>query len=56
MPTSMTTTRPLNILRVDASMRRTGSVTRALADDLVAALKDLHGDVYLTNRDLADCR
>jgi len=54
MPTSMTTTRPFNILRVDASMRRTGSVTRALADDLVAALKDLHGEVSLTNRDLAD--
>jgi len=54
MSTSTTTTRPLNILRVDASMRRTGSVTRGLADDLVAALKDLHGEVSLTNLDLAD--
>jgi FMN-dependent NADH-azoreductase len=54
MSINITTASPLKILRVDASMRRTGSVTRALADDLIATLEGLHGDLSVTTRDLAD--
>ncbi|MEO1330453.1 MAG: NAD(P)H-dependent oxidoreductase [Pseudomonadota bacterium] len=38
-----------NVLRIDASMRREGSVTRALADRFLAAL----GPAQVTRRDLA---
>ena len=47
-------THPLNVLRVDASMRRDGSVTRELADELVAVLADRPGGTAVTHRDLAD--
>lgn len=42
------------VLRVDASMRRDGSVTRDLADDLIARLEDVHGATDVVRRDLAD--
>lgn len=45
---------PLNVLRIDASMRRDGSVTRDLADALVAVLADAPSGAAVTNRDLAD--
>lgn len=45
---------PLNVLRIDASMRRDGSVTRDLADALVAVLADAPRGAAVTNRDLAD--
>lgn len=54
MTTTIPQNAPLKILRVDASMRRAGSVTRGLADDLIAALEGLYGDVSVTTRDLAD--
>ncbi|MEL6645615.1 MAG: NAD(P)H-dependent oxidoreductase [Pseudomonadota bacterium] len=38
------------VLRIDASARRTGSVSRQLADDIIARL----GDVDVITRDLAD--
>ena len=42
------------ILRIDGSMRRNGSVTRALADKLVARLKFETDDVQVIERDLAE--
>lgn len=45
--------RPLNILRIDASARTEGSVTRRLGDELIAALRIRHGRVTVTTRDLA---
>ena len=42
----------LKVLRIDASMRRAGSVSRDLADDVIASLRARHGDV--TERNLAD--
>ncbi len=41
-----------NILRIDASARRTGSVSRELSDQIVARY-DAAGDVSVTVRDLA---
>jgi FMN-dependent NADH-azoreductase len=49
-----TMARAPRILRIDASGRRDGSSTRALLDDLVAALEQRHGAIDLTHRDLAD--
>ncbi len=46
--------RSLNVLRVDASMRRAGSVSRGLTDDLLTALRARHGAIDVTARDLAD--
>lgn len=43
----------LNVLRVDASMRRNGSVSRELADDVISVLEQNHGDVTVVSRDLA---
>jgi len=43
-----------NILRIDASMRREGSVTRALADRLVARLGAQSPGAGIVRRDLAD--
>ena len=43
-----------NILRIDASMRRTGSVTRALTDKLVARLRTVSPGSEVIRRDLAD--
>jgi FMN-dependent NADH-azoreductase len=44
----------LNILRIDASGRLGGSSSRALSDDLVAALEARYGDVDVIRRDLAE--
>lgn len=41
------------ILRIDASMRQTGSVTRALTDKMVARLRVITPDARVTQRDLA---
>ena len=49
----MTTAAPLRILEVQASARGTGSISRNLTADLIAALKDRHGRTELTQRDLA---
>ena len=43
---------PKTILRVDASMRKTKSVSRRLADEMVAALGSRSPDVEVVNRDL----
>ncbi len=45
---------PRNILRIDASMRREGSVTRQLADSLLNRLTTNRPDATITRRDLAD--
>lgn len=44
----------IEILRVDGSMRRYGSRSRKLASAIVNRLQDLHGQVSLRTRDLAD--
>ena len=46
--------KPLKVLRIDASGRRGGSSSRALANDLVAALEARYGDVDVIRRDLAE--
>ena len=46
-------TTPLKILEVQASARDTGSISRELAADLIAALEDRHGELDITRRDLA---
>ena len=50
----MTTATPLRILEVQASARSTGSISRDLTADLIAALADRHGNVEVTQRDLAN--
>ncbi|MFP5505314.1 MAG: FMN-dependent NADH-azoreductase [Gammaproteobacteria bacterium] len=45
--------RPLKILRIDASARTEGSVTRQLNDELIAGLRARHGRVSVVERDLA---
>lgn len=46
---------PLKILRVDASMRRDGSVTRSLVDRLIARMRDATDrEIAVETRDLAD--
>tara|TARA_R110000868_G_scaffold173190_1_gene409276 strand:+ start:5657 stop:6286 length:630 start_codon:yes stop_codon:yes gene_type:complete len=44
----------LKVLRIDASMRRAGSVSRDLADDVIASLRARHGEIDVTERNLAD--
>ena len=44
---------PIDILRVDASGRFDGSITRTLSDDVVAALETRHDRVRVSRRDLA---
>ncbi len=44
----------VNILEINASARKTGSITRELTRDAVAALRDRHSRVNSTRRDLAD--
>ncbi len=44
---------PKTILRVDASMRKTQSVSRRLANEMVAALGGRSPDVEVINRDLS---
>jgi FMN-dependent NADH-azoreductase len=46
--------RNLNILRIDASARRTQSVSRSLGDELVRRLMQESPGARLTRRDLAD--
>jgi FMN-dependent NADH-azoreductase len=48
------TTTPPSILRIDASMRRDGSVTRALTSRLVARLAGRTPGTAVVTRDLAD--
>lgn len=43
----------LRVLRVDASARREGSVTRRLADQLIARLTERAGAMAVTQRDVA---
>ncbi|WP_297732434.1 FMN-dependent NADH-azoreductase [uncultured Maricaulis sp.] len=50
----MTQNTPRNILRIDASMRHEGSVTRQLADNLMDRLTSKNPDASITRRDLAD--
>lgn len=45
--------RPLNVLRIDASARTEHSITRALADRLIAGLSANVHDVSVTQRDVA---
>lgn len=47
-------TAPLRVLRVDASGRQEGSVTRQLADRFVAGLAARHAEILVTRRDVAD--
>ena len=42
-----------NILQISSSGRQTGSVSRALSEDLIAALEDRYGPAAITHRDLA---
>ena len=48
-----TTTPALRVLRVDASGRETGSVTRALGDLLIEGLRERVADISVTRRDVA---
>ncbi|MCJ7558722.1 MAG: NAD(P)H-dependent oxidoreductase, partial [Gammaproteobacteria bacterium] len=42
------------LLLVNSSGRQEGSVSRSLAQDLLAALESRHGPFEITHRDLAD--
>jgi len=44
----------IKVLEVSASARVAGSNSRALSADLVEALRQRHGDIEVTRRDLAD--
>jgi FMN-dependent NADH-azoreductase len=44
--------KPLQVLAINSSGRRDGSITRELTSDLVAALRDRHGTIQLTRRDV----
>lgn len=48
------TLRPLNILEVSSSGRRTDSVTRELSVELISALAEQAGNVQIQHRDLSD--
>jgi len=48
------TDRPLRILEISGSGRRTNSVTRELSADLISALEQQAGDVQIKHRDLSD--
>ena len=45
---------PKNVLLIEASGRRNGSVTRTLTDDLAAAIEQREGRIELVRRDLAE--
>lgn len=45
--------KPLRVLRVDASGREQGSVTRQLADLFLTRLAERHGEVRVSRRDVA---
>lgn len=46
-------TRPLRVLRIDASSRYEGSVTRKLVDDFIKQLDTRERKIQITHRDLA---
>lgn len=50
----MTTATSLNILEIQAGARAAGSISRDLTADLIAALKDRHGNTDVARRDLAN--
>lgn len=52
-PSLRALSRPLQVLRIDASARHQTSATRALGDALVQGLIRQHGDIRITRRDLA---
>ncbi len=49
----MTIPQHLSVLRIDASARHTDSITRALGDTLISALRAQHPTLNLVQRDLA---
>ena len=49
----MADTKPLNILHINASARGAASVSRQLAADVIEALRERHGDVQVTRRNVA---
>lgn len=53
MTTPLPAPSPLNVLRVDASARLEGSVTRALADQLITGLRQHAPTLTVTRRDVA---
>lgn len=53
MHTPQSNPRPLNVLRVDASARVEGSVTRQLADHMIAGMQAHAPHLALTRRDVA---
>ena len=44
----------LNVLAINTSAKKEGSISRTLTADLLQALEDRHGDVNVVERDLAD--
>ena len=44
----------LNVLAINTSAKKDGSVSRTLIADLLRALEDRHGDIDIVERDLAD--
>ncbi len=44
----------LNVLAINTSAKKDGSISRTLTADLLQALEDRHGDVDVVERDLAD--
>ena len=53
MPTTPSTSRPMRVLRVDASARIEGSITRKLADRMIDGMRDRIPGLSVTRRDLA---
>jgi len=45
---------PIKVLEISASARINGSASRELSRNLIDALRDRHGDVEVTRRDLSD--
>lgn len=54
MANTDTTATPLSVLAVHASGRQTGSLSRMLTADIIAALEDREGDIAVRHRDLAE--
>lgn len=50
---SATSSKPLQVLRIDTSARGAESVTRQLQDAVVQRLRDHHGDVHVVHRDVS---
>lgn len=53
MQTTLSTPPTLRVLRVDASARVEGSITRQLADQMISGLQAQFADVTVTRRDVA---